>query len=282
MPGHPEHVGVPSPPEHGATGEHEIPLEERTPVDPIERFIGYLDRIEWAPQAVRLRRLSYDLLAEGPAGLTLDAGSGGGCAVAELTEQGQQAVGIDVAERMIEIARRRFPHCEYRIAAVEGLPYDDHTLARYRAEGVYQHLANPEVALAEARRALVPGGRIVLLDQDHDMWGLDADDVQLTRVITRGYTGAIAQPWIGRRYRDLLTRAGFVNVAVDIHPMVYTDIEHTGAMLPRLAEAAVKRGAIRPAQAKAWLAEQEERDVDGRFYLVMPMFVASANTPTTP
>ncbi|MFG2217909.1 methyltransferase domain-containing protein [Streptomyces sp. NPDC048685] len=50
----------------------------------------------------------------------------------------------------------------------------------YRADKVIHELAEPKRALAEARRVLRPGGRIVLLGQDRYTIIVDSADPALT------------------------------------------------------------------------------------------------------
>ncbi|MFE1933404.1 hypothetical protein ACFW95_24200 [Streptomyces sp. NPDC059474] len=49
-------------------------------------------------------------------------------------------------------------------------------------------------ALAEARRVLVPGGRVVLVGQDWEALVVDADDAALTRTIVHARAGLVPAP----------------------------------------------------------------------------------------
>lgn len=90
----------------------------------------------------------------------LDVGTGSGVAAAIAQKRGADVVGIDFSEAMLAEARRRVPSVEFRAASADLLPFDDETFDAVVANGVLHHLAQPADALAEARRVLVPGGRI--------------------------------------------------------------------------------------------------------------------------
>jgi ubiquinone/menaquinone biosynthesis C-methylase UbiE len=198
-----------------------------------EPFVTFLEWIEGLPSVMELRKRSYELLDAHPGATVVDVGCGKGRVVADLTERGVRALGVDISAQRIAVARRRFPTCDFRIAAAERLPCEDGTVAGYRAERVYQHLADPARALAEARRVLARGGRIVLIDQDYDMWAIDADDAAVTRVLARAYSDAITNHWIGRRYHNLLRDARFVDVAVEVRTLIYTDHAPVASVLPK-------------------------------------------------
>jgi len=243
-----------------------------------EQFIAFLDRIEGLPQSVDLRERSYQLLRGLPGEKAVDVGCGTGRAVAELRARGIQALGIDISQQMIETARNRFPDEDFRIADAASLPFEDKTLHLYRAERVYQHLAHPAVALLEAYRVLAPGGRIVLLDPDADMWAIDADNQEMTRALMRALSNVVTSGWIGRRYHSLLLDAGFVDVTIEVKTGIFTDYAHT-PILPGMANAGVAAGILTQQEADGWLAEQKRRTQEGRFLLAMPIFLASARRP---
>lgn len=115
-------------------------------------LIAMLDDVDRLPGATELRALSYDLLGAAPGTSTVDVGCGAGRAVAELAERGVKAVGVDPDERMIAVARSRWPAAEFRIAGAYELPLADASVDGYRADKVFHELAEPERALAEARR----------------------------------------------------------------------------------------------------------------------------------
>lgn len=244
-------------------------------------MVTWISRIEQFPEAIRIRNRSYELLDVGPDDLVVDVGCGAGGAVEELAGRAGRAIGIDTSEQMVEVSRQRFPERDFRRESAYALPFEDDSVAAYRAERVYQHLERPGDALAEAHRALAPGGRIVLLDQDYDAPTIDAADLALCRTILRAQSDAIRQRWIGRQYRGLLLDAGFVDVVVEVNTSVYTDYRKLGPMIPAIAAAAVERGAVSQEQADAWLKDQRERGEQDRFFATMPIFTAFARKPRT-
>jgi ubiquinone/menaquinone biosynthesis C-methylase UbiE len=244
----------------------------------IEALIPQLDAVEESPGAAALRARSYELLRAAPGTLVADVGCGAGRAVAELAGQGVRAIGIDVNDQMIALARERWWCGEFRAGDAYALPLEDGAAAGYRADKVIHALADPGRALAEARRVLAPGGRIVLCGQDWDTFVIDSGDPELTRTIVRRRAGQVASPRAARQYRNLLLDAGFREVTVEVHTGVFTD----GPFLPvltRLAEACREHGAITRAQADTWIADQRKRARADRLFAAVPIFMAAAASP---
>jgi ubiquinone/menaquinone biosynthesis C-methylase UbiE len=257
-------------------------------------LLARLDRADALPGAAELREATYELLRCGPGDRVLDVGCGGGRAVAELCARGVRAVGADRDPRMLAAARARgaaspgipapacaarvrgpSPHAEFVEADVLRLPFADGEFRGYRADKVLHELADPAAAVAEARRVLAPGGRIVLCGQDWDTLVLDSDRPALTRAIVHARADTIAGPRAARQYRTLLVDAGFTEVAVEVRTFVDTE----GGLRPLLgglAAAARDAGVATDAQLEDWLGEQSARAGAGRFFLAVPIFVASA------
>ncbi|MGW4639499.1 methyltransferase domain-containing protein [Sphaerisporangium sp. NPDC004334] len=244
----------------------------------IAALIPQLDAVERSPGAAALRARSYELLRAAAGALVVDVGSGAGRAVAELADRGARAVGVDVDEQMIALARQRWPYVEFRVGDANALPFEDGEIEGYRADKVIHTLADPGRALAEARRVLAPGGRVVLCGQDWDTLVIDSTDPELTRTIVRKRADQVASPRAARQHRNLLLDAGFRDVSVEVHTEVFMD----GSFLPvltRLAEVCCERGAITPAQADGWIADQRERARADRLFAAVPIFIAAATTP---
>ncbi|MED7827391.1 methyltransferase domain-containing protein [Streptomyces chiangmaiensis] len=243
-----------------------------------DNFITLLEAADPLPGVTELRQRTYDLLGVGSGKSVVDVDCGAGRAVAELAERGVKAVGVDPDERMIAVARGRWPGAEFRTAAAYELPLADSSVDGYRADKVFHELAERERALAEARRTLVPGGRIVLIGQDWDTFVIDSDEPTLTRTIVHARADLTAGPRTARRYRNLLLDSGFQEVAVEVHTGVFTG----PTMLPLLvglAEGACSTGAVTRERTDAWVAEQCARVTTDRLFLALPMFVASAAGP---
>jgi ubiquinone/menaquinone biosynthesis C-methylase UbiE len=240
-----------------------------------DTLIRMLDAAETMPAAARLRARSYQLLRLPPGGTVVDVGCGTARAVAELAEHGARAIGVDLDPDMLAAARSRFPGIDVRLADAIALPLGDGQAHGYRADKLYHILPDPHAALSEARRVLVPDGRIALLGQDWDTIVIDSDQPELTRRIVHARADTIPHPRIARGYRNLLLDTGFRDVDVEVHTVVFTD----ATMLPIVvghATAARETGAISDDEADKWIDEQTRRAQDDRMLVAIPMFLATA------
>jgi SAM-dependent methyltransferase len=89
----------------------------------------------------------------------LDVGCGTGELVSAAVARGAVAVGVDLSEGMLEVARSRHPGLEFRRGDAEDLPFGDGEFQCVTAALVLNHLPRPSRAVAEALRVLEPGGR---------------------------------------------------------------------------------------------------------------------------
>ncbi|MFI5890138.1 methyltransferase domain-containing protein [Actinoplanes sp. NPDC051513] len=239
-----------------------------------ENLIRMLDAAESIAGAAELRVRSYEQLSLKPGATVVDAGCGAGRAVAELAERGARASGVDLDPVMVRAARERFPAIDVREADVLSLPLADGEAEGYRADKVYHVLPSPAEALAEARRVLTPGGRIVLVGQDWDTMVIDSSFPEVTRRIVHARADTITHPRIARGYRNLLLDGGFGDVTLEVHTAVFTDAS-AQQLLPGHAAAARAAGVISEAESAEWLSDQATRAADGRLMIAVPMFLAA-------
>jgi len=94
----------------------------------------------------------------------LDAGCGSGPLSAALRDRGAVVSGFDVSAGMVELARQRLGDgADLRVADLGSpLPYPDDTFDDVVASLVLHYLEDWGPALAELRRVLKPGGRLVM------------------------------------------------------------------------------------------------------------------------
>lgn len=93
----------------------------------------------------------------------LDAGCGSGPLAAALLERGADVTGFDGSPAMIELARRRLGDAaDLRVADLaDPLPYADAEFDDVTASLVLHYLEDWAAPLAELRRVLRPGGRLI-------------------------------------------------------------------------------------------------------------------------
>ncbi|KAB2388022.1 class I SAM-dependent methyltransferase [Actinomadura montaniterrae] len=106
--------------------------------------------------ASELRARSYELLDVAPGVAVVDVGCGPGRAVAEMTERGARAVGVDIDERMVAAAGERWPAAGFRVANAYELPFADGELRGYRAFVIDAADAALSRAIVHARADLGP------------------------------------------------------------------------------------------------------------------------------
>src|SRR5689334_5590645 len=88
-------------------------------------LVARLDRVENLPAVTALRELSYQRLHLTAGTRVVDVGCGAGRAVAELTDRGVRAVGVDPDETMVATARHRWPRAAFRVGGAGALPFGD-------------------------------------------------------------------------------------------------------------------------------------------------------------
>src|SRR5437763_13215093 len=99
-------------------------------------------------------------------GACVEIGCGAGRLTAALADDFQRVVALDVSQDMIERARARAPsNVEFRQVDGPAIPLGDDQADAVFSVHVFQHLESREVLaayLAEARRALRPGGTLLV------------------------------------------------------------------------------------------------------------------------
>ena len=96
----------------------------------------------------------------------LDIATGPGYVAGEAAARGADVVGADVAEAMVELARRLHPEVEFRQADAHALPFEASSFDAVVGNFAILHLGRPEQAAAELVRVLAPGGRLALTAWD--------------------------------------------------------------------------------------------------------------------
>jgi SAM-dependent methyltransferase len=133
-----------------------------------------------------------------------DLGCGTGAVASELAPFVARVVAVDESKAMLSAARRRLqPHdnVELRAGALESLPVDTAELDAALMSLVLHYVPEPPRALAEAHRALRPGGRLVVVDmQEHG------------RAEYREQYGHVWQGFGEAQVRGWLEEAGFTGV----------------------------------------------------------------------
>jgi len=158
-------------------------------------------------------------LARGETVLDLGAGAGFDCFLAaeDVGETGR-VIGVDMTPEMVETARENAAEAdtgavEFRLGEIEHLPVGDGRVDVVISNCVVNLSDAKEQVFAEAYRALRPGGRLALSDMV-----LTAPLPEGVRADVDAVVACVAGAAPIDRLRDLLTEAGFVDVAVEPKP----------------------------------------------------------------
>ena len=177
----------------------------------------------------------------------LDVATGPGYLAAAAAEQGALVHGIDFSPAMVAEAQRRHPALTFTEGDAERLPFPDRTFDAVVMSFGLLHLAEPEAALAEARRVLRPAGRYALT-----VWAPPEQAVGfgvVMRAIEAHGTLDVGLP-VGPPFfrfsdpaecRRCLLDAGFVEPEVRELPLVWR------VASPEVVFDAVSRGGVRTA-----------------------------------
>ncbi|NQW12451.1 MAG: metalloregulator ArsR/SmtB family transcription factor [Alphaproteobacteria bacterium] len=139
-------------------------------------------------------------VAEAPGGDLLDIGTGTGRVLECVAAHVDQAIGIDTARPMLEIARANLDaaglrRCQVRLADMYRLPFPAERFDTVTMNMVLHYAEAPAEVLSEAARVLKPGGRVLLVDfapheleelrEQHAHRWLGFSQAEITRIVER-------------------------------------------------------------------------------------------------
>ncbi len=152
----------------------------------------------------------------------LDLACGSGLALELASLRGASVAGIDASARLIAIARDRLPGGDVRVGDMHHLPWEDQSFDVVTSfRGIW---GTTPAALAEARRVLVPGGRLGFTVWGHikkspGAWALAPFRLaSQTKVENQAAMVALGRPGAGE---ELLARFGFEDVERLVVPFAW-------------------------------------------------------------
>lgn len=226
----------------------------------------------------------------------LDVATGPGWVAAEAVERGASAVGVDIAQAMVDEARLRHPTIEIRRGSPETLPVGAETFDAVVSAFGMPHFADHEAFAAEAWRALRPAGRLAFAS-----WYPPARnpffDIALGAIARHGSLdvdlpdGVDMFHWANAEScQDLLTGAGFGPAVRHDVSLVWLDDDGPLAMMDFLRNGGVRARALFKAptpEAKSAIADDIAAsltgyETDGTWSIPLNAFVVAAEKTTLP
>jgi len=202
--------------------------------DPSE-YVCRLDRTGGQEFWQQVKRRMQELLAPQEGDHILDVGCGTGDDVrALLTAVGPagRVVGVDASATMVTEARKRA--AEANVAAVfhqqdaHTLPFPDQSFDGCRAERVLQHIHDPDLVLAEMRRVLRPGGRLVVAEPDYGAAVIRGADKTVTSTILGCRRDHYRSGRIGRQLPEMFRKLGLVDLSITFMTISTVDCSASG------------------------------------------------------
>lgn len=155
----------------------------------------------------RKARLAADVAQISPTDHVVDIGCGPGTAARMAAHRGATVTGVDPAPTMLRLARlvtpRRAP-ITWSQGTAEHLPVPDGSATVVWALATVHHWQDVDKAVAEAHRALVPGGRLIAIER--------RSPADATGLASHGWTDEQAE-----LFAALCRRTGLDDVSVTGH-----------------------------------------------------------------
>lgn len=236
-----------------------------------------------ADRMAQMRRQGLDLLNLEAGAAVLDVGCGVGEVCVELARRAGphgRVAGIDLSQAMIrkamELSGASGQEIDFRVAAVHQLPFPDRSFDVARAERLFQHLDDPEAALAEMARVTRVGGQILLVDTEHGQWSIALDlprDQKVFEAVRRTLLRMVVNPHSGVRLRGMMQRFGLTDVRqlITVQELTLPDLRRA-ILIDKLVAGCVDDGSINRDEADAFISSLEARHHAGIFFANSVMY----------
>jgi arsenite methyltransferase len=248
-----------------------------------EEMAAELEAVYARRDILRRRALVHEALGARPGERVLDAGCGPGFYVAEILDSvGTDgfAVGVDASAPMLAMAAKRcegHPNVAFHEGAVTALPVGDADFDRALSVQVLEYVEDIPAALAELRRVLRPGGRVLIWDVDWATVSWHSRDPERMRRFLEAWDGHLADPSLPRTLAARMREAGFEDVEMSAHAFATCDVDeqsYAGALIPLMADY------VGTDEAREWADEQRELQAAGESYFACTQFCFTAARPS--
>jgi ubiquinone/menaquinone biosynthesis C-methylase UbiE len=236
---------------------------------------GWDERVEaWqevatSPAFLAIRDRVIELAEPRRDDLVVDLGAGTGLLALALAPRVQELVAVDISRRMLErlddtAAADGVHNVEPLVADLRRLPLEDESATLVVSNYAFHHLDDPgkELALAEARRILRPGGRLVICDMMFSL-SLESRDrrlvwekvrallrrgprgiVRILRNAVRILAGRWERPATPETWGEMLAARGFEQVRIEL---LANEAAVAVARRPEVSTGAARARAVREA-----------------------------------
>ena len=247
-----------------------------------EQLAAEMEVIYRGRDILRRRALVHEALGASTGDRVLDAGCGPGFYVSETLERvGPEGsvVGVDASEPMLALAAKR---CEghanvaFHPGDVTALPVADADFDRALSVQVLEYVADIPAALAELRRVLRPGGRLLLWDVDWATVSWHSEDPARMQRFLAAWDEHLSEPSLPRTLSAQLRAAGFEDVELTGHAFATDDVSeqsYAGGLLKLMADY------VGGDEARVWAAEQRDLRARGESYFACIQFCFTATRP---
>jgi arsenite methyltransferase len=235
--------------------------------------------------AARRRRLVRTALAAAPGERVLDVGCGPGFYCAELVEEvGPKGfiLGVDASAQMLSLAQRRcdaHANVVLQQADATSLPVTDSSFDAAVCVQVLEYVAQPAAGLSCIRRALRPGGRVVVWDVDWATVSWHSLDPARMRRVLDTWEEHLAHPSLPRTLATALRTAGFEQIGMHAHSFASAEFDpetYGVALIPLIRSFVAGRGDLTDEEAAAWADEQRELGEQGGYFFACTQFCFTA------
>ena len=109
-------------------------------------------------------RLAKKILSQINFNNCLDVGCASGYMISEIAKaySKRQYFGIDVYDKSIDFAKKRYPSIKFKVSSADKLPYKDNFFDVVLCYETIEHVENPKECLLEMKRVLKKDGTLIL------------------------------------------------------------------------------------------------------------------------
>lgn len=245
-----------------------------------------VEAIYGTADVVEQRRRLVEALRPRAGERVLDIGSGPGflaCEIAERLGPTGSVAGVDLSPDMNALAQRRVTASgaapvSFTLGDATALPFADGSFDAAVSTQVYEYVAEMPAALAEARRVLRPGGRLLVLDTDWDSVVCRSSDDDRMRRVLRAWDEHLVHRDLPRHLPQLLREAGFALERCEVVPLLnvgYRRETYSGMALDGIAGYVAGRQGLTVEEGEAWASDLRALGEDYFFSINRYLFLAT-------